>query len=55
MTKCRWFIRCDAPAVTTLPHPILGAVPVCQRCHDKIQALEAASRAPNRPVVATIH
>ena len=29
---CRWFLRCDNPATTTVPHPILGAVPCCDRC-----------------------
>ena len=53
MTKCRWFLLCDNPAVTTLPHPILGAVPICQHCKDKMLSIEAAvkraSGSPDRP------
>jgi len=29
---CQWFLRCGAPATGTTPHPILGAVPTCDRC-----------------------
>jgi hypothetical protein len=29
---CEWFARCVNLATTTLPHPILGDVPVCDRC-----------------------
>ena len=36
---CRWFLRCENPATVTLPHPILGAVPACQSCADKVARL----------------
>ena len=39
MSKCQWFLKCTRPAVTTLEHPILGAVPICQECKDKIERL----------------
>lgn len=37
---CEWFALCGNPAVTTEPHPILGDVPICQRCADKVAALK---------------
>lgn len=42
-TKCEWFLLCDNPAVTTQSHPVLGDVPICQRCADKYRSL-ASSR-----------
>jgi hypothetical protein len=33
--------RCDNPAVTTEPHPLLGDVPICQRCADKVKLMSA--------------
>jgi hypothetical protein len=38
---CTWFALCENVAVTTEPHPVLGAVPICQRCLDKVQRLRA--------------
>lgn len=38
-TGCEWFGTCENPAVTHIPHPILGAVPTCQRCADKVERL----------------
>jgi hypothetical protein len=35
MGVCQWFLLCDHDAVGTVPHPILGDVPTCQRCADK--------------------
>ena len=29
---CGWFLLCGRPAVTTVPHPVLGDVPCCDRC-----------------------
>lgn len=33
-TLCAWFALCTREAVTTVPHPVLGDVPCCQRCAD---------------------
>lgn len=32
---CRWYALCDNAAVGATRHPVLGWVPVCQRCADK--------------------
>ena len=32
--KCMWFRNCQRPATCTTPHPTLGEVPTCQKCHD---------------------
>lgn len=37
--RCEWFLLCDNPAVTTLPHPVLVGVPICQRCLDKYESM----------------
>lgn len=38
-STCKWFLLCENPATTTLPHPTLGDVPCCERCATKIKAL----------------
>lgn len=43
---CAVFALCDRQAVTTIPHPILGPVPACQRCADKIESIERATVRP---------
>ena len=30
--ECRWFLRCANDATHTQSHPILGDVPICDRC-----------------------
>ena len=39
-TECQWFYLCDHEATRTEPHPILGDVPICQRCTDKLRRIE---------------
>lgn len=39
VVTCRQFYLCMNVAVGTLPHPILGDVPSCQRCADKLEAI----------------
>lgn len=29
---CEWFARCDHVATQTRSHPVLGDVPICDRC-----------------------
>ena len=36
---CEWFTLCFNEATTTRSHPILGDVPICQRCQDKMDRL----------------
>lgn len=31
---CQWFLLCTNPATGTTPHPVLGAVATCDRCHE---------------------
>ena len=30
--QCQWFLKCQNQATGTQPHPILGNVPICERC-----------------------
>lgn len=32
MDICQWFLLCGNPATDTQPHPVLGDVPICERC-----------------------
>lgn len=41
-SPCRWWVNCTSPATTTHSHPILGDVPICDRCDAKVRALEVA-------------
>lgn len=33
---CNWFALCPNPADGRVDHPVLGAVPTCKRCADKL-------------------
>ena len=39
---CAWWLNCANDAETVEPHPILGDVPICRRCFDKLRKIEAA-------------
>jgi hypothetical protein len=36
---CQWFLLCDNLATKTRKHPILGEVPICDRCDKKVEDL----------------
>lgn len=36
---CAWFLLCDNPANGLRDHPILGPVPICVRCDDKVERI----------------
>lgn len=36
---CAWFAICTNPANGLRSHPVLGDVPTCQRCDDKMEAM----------------
>lgn len=40
MGQCQWFALCTNEASRFEPHPALGAVPICARCHDKNERLK---------------
>ena len=39
--QCAWFFLCVNQAVAYQPHPILGQVPICDRCKAKIVDIES--------------
>lgn len=36
---CQYFALCTNPAIGTLPNPIIGDVPTCRRCAEKMARL----------------
>lgn len=37
---CAWFLLCGNPATGVKDHPVLGDVPICDRCRKKVAYLE---------------
>lgn len=37
---CEWFALCDHDATKYRPHPVLGEVPICDRCDERIESYE---------------
>lgn len=37
--KCQWFLKCTNNATTTMQHPILGKVPICKQCKEKMEKI----------------
>ncbi|TEA09089.1 hypothetical protein CCUG60884_00258 [Mycobacteroides salmoniphilum] len=34
--SCMWWARCLNPANTVMEHPVLGNLPICKRCAEKL-------------------
>ena len=43
-TVCEWFALCTRAAVGTVAHPVLGEVPACQHCVDKLDLQDRLTR-----------
>ena len=41
---CAWWALCTRPATGTQPHPILGPVPICGPCAEKVARLGGDAR-----------
>ena len=41
---CEWFALCDHEAIGVVMHPILAAVPCCERCALKLDMLDEVVR-----------
>lgn len=37
---CQWFALCENKATTSQAHPVLGSVPICERCAAKLANME---------------
>ena len=51
--KCQWFLLCPNEATTTQAHPILGDVPVCNRCKEFAEKHKRGEihQTPSEPII----
>lgn len=49
MDVCEWFALCTNAATKTRPHPILGDVPICDRCDEKMDRIAGPSYGSDEP------
>lgn len=45
---CQWFLQCFNKPAGTARHPILGDVPICHRCLERMAAID-----PDHPLEFT--
>lgn len=45
---CHWWALCPNPAVTDRHHAILGSVPICDECDQRLDMIEAEMWSPRR-------
>jgi hypothetical protein len=51
---CGWFLRCTTQATKFRAHPVLGEVPICDRCDEKIEAIGGPARSEGPPTPADL-
>ena len=42
--KCQYFLNCNRKATTTVPNPILGDAPCCQKCKDFYDGVDSKTK-----------
>ena len=45
--ECAWWAGCNNEATTTESHPVLGDVPICDRCADKLRKIDGLDEGTN--------
>ena len=46
---CQWWALCENAATHTLGHPVLGRVPICERCLARLERIDAETVAAREP------
>lgn len=39
VVPCEWFVKCGNMATTMRAHPVLGSVPICDRCDALVESM----------------